>query len=227
MDIYITNMETDERLQIPVLPTEIKGSMSNSFASYKIIKNGETKIPNGTNLDTYSWTSYFPGEARKNEPFIKGGWVDPKYCNMFMRSLRMLNEKPVKVYLMITETWINMQAYMQSYSTVRSGGYGDIKYDVTFVRAKQINVVNLSLLKNNNVIRNNTPVEEVSVEDTPDRYTPPAAETYTVVYGDTLYKIAHRFYGNGSLYPRIHEANKDTIGPNPDLIYPGQVFTIP
>ena len=51
-------------------------------------------------------------------------------------------------------------------------------------------------------------------------------KTYTVVAGDTLSKIAQREYGDASKWRRIYEANKDTIK-NPDLIYPGQTFTIP
>lgn len=49
---------------------------------------------------------------------------------------------------------------------------------------------------------------------------------HTVVGGDTLSTIAQRFYGNGSLYPRIFEANRDQIA-NPNLIFPGQVLRIP
>ncbi|WP_454561307.1 LysM peptidoglycan-binding domain-containing protein [Mycobacterium haemophilum] len=52
----------------------------------------------------------------------------------------------------------------------------------------------------------------------------PAARTYTVVSGDTLSAIAERFYGDGSKYGVIADANGV---PNPDLIYPGQVLTIP
>ena len=53
---------------------------------------------------------------------------------------------------------------------------------------------------------------------------PPAARTYTVVSGDTLSAIAERFYGDGSKYQVIADASGV---PNPDLIYPGQVLTIP
>lgn len=51
--------------------------------------------------------------------------------------------------------------------------------------------------------------------------------SYTVVSGDTLWGISERFYGTGTEYPRIYEANKDVIGPDPGLIYPGQTFVIP
>jgi LysM repeat protein len=54
----------------------------------------------------------------------------------------------------------------------------------------------------------------------------PPARTYTVVRTDCLWKIAQRFYGNGALWPRIFDANRNQIK-NPNLIYPGQVFVIP
>ena len=56
---------------------------------------------------------------------------------------------------------------------------------------------------------------------------PAAAQTYTVVRGDCLWNIAKRFYGSGAKYTVIYNANKGVIGGNPNLIYPGQVLTIP
>ena len=53
---------------------------------------------------------------------------------------------------------------------------------------------------------------------------PPAVRTYTVVSGDTLWAISERFYGDGSRYQQIADASGIS---NPDLIYPGQVLTIP
>jgi nucleoid-associated protein YgaU len=54
----------------------------------------------------------------------------------------------------------------------------------------------------------------------------PEAQMYTVKSGDTLSKIAREFYGDGSKYPVIFEANTPMLE-NPDLIYPGQVLRIP
>ena len=56
---------------------------------------------------------------------------------------------------------------------------------------------------------------------------PAASQTYTVVRGDCLWNIAKRFYGNGAKYTVIYDANRGVIGGNPNLIYPGQVLTIP
>lgn len=56
---------------------------------------------------------------------------------------------------------------------------------------------------------------------------PTGTQSYTVVRGDCLWNIAKRFYGNGAKYTVIYNANKGVIGSNPNLIYPGQVLTIP
>lgn len=56
---------------------------------------------------------------------------------------------------------------------------------------------------------------------------PPVREvSITVQPGFTLWGIARENYGDGFLYVRVYEANKDLIR-DPDLIYPGQVFTVP
>ena len=51
-------------------------------------------------------------------------------------------------------------------------------------------------------------------------------QSYTVKSGDSLSKIAKHYYGDASKWHRIYEANKDKIK-DPDLIHPGQEFTIP
>jgi nucleoid-associated protein YgaU len=50
--------------------------------------------------------------------------------------------------------------------------------------------------------------------------------TYTVKSGDSLSKIAKHVYGDADKWHRIDDANRDKIK-NPDLIHPGQEFTIP
>ena len=48
----------------------------------------------------------------------------------------------------------------------------------------------------------------------------------TVQPGNTLWGIAREKYGEGLLYVRVFEANAERIR-DPDLIYPGQIFTVP
>lgn len=56
---------------------------------------------------------------------------------------------------------------------------------------------------------------------------PQKSKSYTVKSGDCLSAIAREVYGDASQWKKIYEANKDIIGKNPNLIYPGQTYTIP
>ncbi|MEM8615947.1 MAG: peptidoglycan-binding protein LysM [Pseudomonadota bacterium] len=49
---------------------------------------------------------------------------------------------------------------------------------------------------------------------------------YTVKKGDSLSKIAKKYYGDAMRYPEIFEANTPMLK-HPDRIYPGQVLRIP
>lgn len=55
---------------------------------------------------------------------------------------------------------------------------------------------------------------------------PPPPVTVTVQPGFTLWGIAQERYGDGVMYVQVFDANRDKIR-DPDLIYPGQVFTVP
>jgi Tfp pilus assembly protein FimV len=50
--------------------------------------------------------------------------------------------------------------------------------------------------------------------------------TYTVRHGDSLWAIAHRTYGDGELWTVVYRAN-GAIGPDPNLVQPGQVLNLP
>jgi len=53
-----------------------------------------------------------------------------------------------------------------------------------------------------------------------------ATQYYIVKKGDTLWKIAENYYGDGKLYKKIFEANADILK-NPDVIQIGQKLKIP
>jgi nucleoid-associated protein YgaU len=60
---------------------------------------------------------------------------------------------------------------------------------------------------------------------------PPAADnpytqTHVVQSGDSLSKIAQKYYGDPSMYTQIFEANRDILK-DPNKIFPGQKLKIP
>ncbi len=54
-----------------------------------------------------------------------------------------------------------------------------------------------------------------------------ASSVYVVQSGDTLRSIAQDQYGDATLWPRIYDANRDVIGPDPDALIAGTKLQIP
>lgn len=102
-----------------------------------------------------------------------------------------------------------------------TGGCGDVEYDVTFTENREIKIYTTSEL---NIMPSAKTNENGTTATRPE---PAEDTTYTVKSGDSLWAIAKKYLGDGSRYPELYDLNKDTIGSDPNRIYPGQTFTIP
>lgn len=72
------------------------------------------------------------------------------------------------------------------------------------------------------------PASEETAENPPAETPAAAGGSYTVEQGDSLFKIAKKAYGDGKLWKKIYEANKDQIRNTKEyIIYAGQNFVIP
>lgn len=70
----------------------------------------------------------------------------------------------------------------------------------------------------------NNAEQQIEEEQKPAEET--TTRTHTVKSGDTLWGLAKSYYGNGALYPRIFDANRDKLS-DPNKIRTGQILTIP
>ncbi len=103
-----------------------------------------------------------------------------------------------------------------------SVGYDDGVVDLGG-RAKNMVAVEKAVLMAGNVKDvTDVKVDKITLPVIP----PPDVEYYTIVSGDSLSKIAKKFYQNAMDYPKLFEANREVIK-DPDLIYPGQKIRIP
>jgi nucleoid-associated protein YgaU len=71
-----------------------------------------------------------------------------------------------------------------------------------------------------------TDTEDTMADDKNPAADNPYTQTHVVQSGDTLSKIAEKYYGDASLYTKIFQANRDLLS-DPNKIRPGQKLRIP
>jgi nucleoid-associated protein YgaU len=92
-------------------------------------------------------------------------------------------------------------------------------------RLAELRTNNLALLSDNMAALDNI---ESMINQAEEKAKPVQPDTYTVMRGDFLWRIAgmNDIYGDPYAWSRIYTSNRDMIK-DPDLIYPAQIFQIP
>lgn len=200
-----------KKIQLPINPESISIKTGSCMNTFEVLDLGEVALPRGTQLDRIMWDGILPGEARKNMSYVRS-WRDPK---SIVKDVENWENDSTKIRLLVTETTINQDVYISDFEHAWSGGHGDCRYQISLVQARDL------------VVR--VQPGQAPKPKPPPRPAPPSPKMYTVKRGDCLWNIAKRFLKNGARWPEIYNIprNKKIIGPNPNLIYPGQVLQIP
>lgn len=155
---------------------------------------------------------------------VSSGNVEKKYnyieFNTLVGSLSFIvTEETIQLKAGDTVTLNNIGKYLSGNYYVKevtrqisSSGYS---HTATLIRTDFGNSLKLTT----------TGKEKVNVQPEPSPPQEPQ-RTYTVKKGDCLWNIAKKFYGDGSSYGKIYDANTGQIA-DPHWIYPGQTFVIP
>lgn len=206
-----------KRYKLPVNPEEIKRSRKLNIEKYHVLGTDQVSVPSFCELEEYSLEAEFPSQEY-HYVNTSGSFKDADYYEKMFRKAQK-NKKPIQFIASndITDD-ISVKVLVESVEVVEKAGEEGDKY------------ISLKLLEykapGKRFIAVQIKEETVKQEATTSLDNPAVTEnkTHTVVKGDTLWGIAKKYYGNGAQYPKIASANGVS---NPNLIKPGQVFTIP
>ena len=203
-------------IDIPVLPEKLKVTSPGNNDTATVLVLGDVLILREKGLRTVAWDSFFPVN---DAPFVTGRITDPVEIVKAIQKARDSLD-PVRFLITGTDLDINVRMGVETFDyEERAGELGDFYYSIKLSEWKDYSPRRIVLPPE--------PAKPAQAKEPERTGEPPKQKTYTVKAGDCLWNIAKKFYGKGSDYTKIYNANKGTIGSNPNLIYPGQVFTIP
>lgn len=213
MDIYLIPSK-GERLHIPVNPQKITVGGSIMIDTLNLMGRGEVDIPIGDERTTIEFESFFPLHY---DTYCQ--YTELKRPEEYMAMLvgMRLDKKPVR--LLITGTYVNVMVLIKETPRDYVGGEpGDIYYRVSMRQWVDTNGES-----------KDEAAPKVQGENTPRPRadTKPVPKIYTVKSGDSLWTIAKIQLGSGSKAASIYNLNKKVIGPDMNLIKPGQKLVMP
>ena len=188
----------DKAVRLPVIPSEFERVIDANYDTERVMKLGDIAIFNGNGLAQLSFSSFFP-----NHDYSFNAYSDIPKPYDIAHLFKEWKNKGTVVRVILTGTDINQEMYITNYSYGEKDGTGDVYYNMDLIEYRPITIPVFS-----NVINTENTSRPSDANNNSNNNTSTQQKTHKVKKGDCLWDIAQKYYGKGSLYPKIKEANK-------------------
>ena len=211
-------------MELPIAPQKLTVKIKGNNKTLTLINEGDINFLRAPGLTEITFDAGLPMLGQYS--FANGYRRPDSYLNK-LESL-MTDKEPFRFLVsrvapsgrLLYDT--NMKVSLENYTVTEDATKGpDVTVSITLKQYISYSTKTVTVVKPK-------PEKKPVVQQKKKRETSsaPKVKTYTVKSGDCLWNIAKKYYGNGAQYTKIYNANKGKIK-NPNLIYPGQVLTIP
>lgn len=210
-------------VQLPVTPSKVDIKIKSNNKSVNLINEGDVNILKLPGLTEISFEALIP---QVQYPFAS----ELKTASTYLNKLEKLKTSKESFQFIVIRTSpkgkmlfnTNIAVSLEDYQITEDAKEGfDVKVTIKLKQYVEYSTKTVQVVKKETKTTAKKTTERKSTKKTNN-----TKKTYTVKKGDCLWNIAKKYYGNGSYYTKIYNANKDKIK-NPNLIYPGQVLTLP
>lgn len=218
--MYLGINNGEEGFTLPVLPEKIDLNESGDNKTYDIINLGEINTINLPKLTEISFEGFFP---KNKGPYVSSEQLfEPSFYISKIKEWRE-NRQNIRFIFAGGPLEINDLFTIENLKLTEKGGeVGDIYYSIELKKYRPYAAKKVTIISNAN-----TTNKSVTIKASVPRPSSKAnSKTYTVIKGDTLWKIAKKYLNDGGRWREIYNLNK-SIMKNPDTIHPGQVLKLP
>ena len=204
--IILKNTVSGEELTLPITPARYPMASGRTVERLDMAQTGQIALPGLKTLFSEVLEFMLPS---KQYPFCTAGAVtDPAY---YTDKLTAWSEAGEVCRYIVAGTGINRAVLLGPLEWGEEDGSNDVYAKLPLYEYRYLDEAQVKQSTGNR-----GRAAEGAGQSAPD--------SYTVVSGDSLWSICKRFYGDGSLAYKLAAANSIS---NPNLIYPGQVLTLP
>jgi hypothetical protein len=221
-------------LTFPITPGELNIKVGSNNKVVTLINDGDINIMKSPALTEVTFEARFP---MRKYPYSR----DPMDFQSYFDKFKELKEKKKSFRFIVTRTtpkgsrlWdTDILVALEDFEILESADEGDdVLIEFQLKQWKNYGVVTIQTKQKAPTTTSTSNTNRPATNKTSN------TQTYTIKSGDTLWAIAKKYYGNGSLYTKIFNANKTGLdneakkhgkqsSSNGNWIYPGYKLTIP
>ena len=215
-EFWVNNETKGINMLLPVTPEGYENSLGREIETVRATEKGDINVLGKKKPQSPSISGFFPDN---DYSFARSGGYSANTAMDYIETLESWMDAGDIIRVVVADdrgAKINEQFYIEGvdYSSKHEDN-GDIPFTIRFRQYTPLNAATVQKSTTANAQRKDTSTAK------------PKAKSYTVKKGDSLSAIARSVYGDASKWTKIYEANKGVIGKNPNLIFPGQTYTIP
>lgn len=200
--IYFSANNDKEGFRLPVNPEKVGVTSKGNGETYTISQVGNINVPKDVELETYSLETFFPTQ---DYSFLVSTYRNPDY---YIETIKrwQTNKMPVRYMYVNGSFTINELVTIEEFDYDETGGSLDVNFTLSLKKyvsfepqkMKVIGTKTSSGSKTTKLVKKNTPLRQNQREE---------IKTYTLIKGDSLWKIAQKYLGSGTRYPEIQKLN--------------------
>ena len=194
-----------EIFRLPVNPERVNVKMEGDGETFKIAKLGSVNIPKDVELKEFDIESFFPAQPYH---FLETDFREPYF---YIEKLErwMEQKEPIRYIYVNGSFTINELVTIESFQYDESFGSGDVNFSISLKKFVPFAPKKLTVSNKTTTNKEVAAPQVIAVKKQapPRQNQPTVPKTYTLIKGDSLWKVAQKYTGNGNNYKELQQLN--------------------
>lgn len=207
--IYFSVKNATEGFRLPVNPETVEVVNKGGGEVYDIAKLGNVNVPKNIELTEFSIETFFPAQ---DYHFLVAPFMPPDF---YIQKLeKWMKEKIPVRYIYVNGSFaINELVTIESFPYDESYGSDDVNFSLSLKKYVPFGPKKMTVVKKPVLVASATTPKVAAKPAVVKKKTPPrqnekvTPKTYSLIKGDSLWKVAQKFLGDGNRYPEIAKLN--------------------